>query len=309
MATESLTPGLTRRGMGLSEALRSRQITPYYYLLPTIVPLLILTVYPFLRAFWLGFTDYNLFTKDATFVGLANFVKLIGSDNLFWVALRNNLTWTIGIVLVTYLLGLPTALALNENFRFRSVFRGIALIPWVCPAVVAGLTWQFIYEPNFGPLNYFLQQVGLIDHNVGWLSSRTTALYSAMVVAIWKLLPFMTVMLLAGLQAIPGELLEAAQIDGAGTFARLRFITLPLLNRVGSIAILLSTIWAFNHFDSLYVLTGGGPGNATMLLSILSYQNAFAYSKVGYASAIGIIMMIVLVVPITLYIRRVIEDT
>jgi len=308
MAVKPLTAA---RIGGLNRLLRfarGRQATPIYYLLPTIIPLLALTVYPFMRGLWLAFTDYNLYLKETHFTGITNFITLVSQDTLFWGSLRNNLIWTVGIVILTYLLGFFTALALNESIPLRGLFRGIALIPWVCPAVVAGLTWRWIYDPNFGLLNYAFQQLGLIHRNVGWLSDRNTALIATMIVAVWKLLPFMVVMLLAGLQAVPLELYEAAAIDGAGTWGRLRYITIPLLNRVGSIAFLLSTIWAFNHFDSVYVLTGGGPGNRTMLLSIMAYQYAFRFFKVGYASAIGVVMLILILTPMTLYIRRVMQD-
>lgn len=296
------------RGERAWRLLNRRGVVPYYYLLPTLVPLLALTLYPFLRGIYLAFTDYSLYTRTISFVGMANLVTLLTNDTLFWGSLTNNVIWTIGIVFITYVLGLFTALALNESIPLRALFRGIALIPWVCPAVVAGLTWRWIYDPNFGLLNFTFRSLGLIDRNVGWLSDKETALASAMVVAVWKLLPFMVVMLLAGLQAISSELYEAAAIDGAGVLQRFRHITIPLLNRVGSIALLLCTIWAFNHFDSVYVLTGGGPGNRTMLLSIMAYQNAFRFFKIGYASAIGVVMLVLLLTPMMLYIRRVMQD-
>jgi multiple sugar transport system permease protein len=309
MAVKALPQTPKSEAGQLRRILRSRQLVPIYYLLPTLIPLLVLTLYPFLRGIWLAFTDYNLYKKDATqFIGINNFVALATDDTLFWGALTNNIVWTVGIVAFTYVLGIVTALALNEKLPLRGLFRGITLIPWVCPAVVAGLTWSYIYEPNFGLLNYLFKQMGLIEGNVGWLSDKNTALIACMVVAIWKLLPFMIVMLLAGLQAVPEDLHEAAAIDGANALARLWYITLPLLNRVGSVAILLCTIWAFNHFDSVYVLTGGGPGDRTMLLSLYAYQNAFRYFKVGYASAVGVVMLLILFVPIMLYVRRALRD-
>lgn len=292
----------------LSRRLGGRHVTPYYYLLPTLIPLLLLTVYPLLRGLYLAFTKYNLYTKDTTFVGGINFVELTTNDTLFWGALANNIIWTVGIVVITYLVGLITSIALNENIPLRGLFRGLALIPWVCPAVVAALTWRWIFDPHFGMLNYALMQLGLIEGSVGWLGNKNTALAATMVVAVWKLLPFSVVMLLAGLQTVPEELYEAAAIDGAGVLSRFRYVTVPLLNRVGKIAILLTTIWAFNHFDSVYVLTGGGPGDTTMLLSIMAYLNAFRFFKMGYASAVGVVMLLLLLLPISLYIRQVLED-
>lgn len=291
-----------------SNAQRRKQLTPYLYLLPTILPLLLLTLYPFLRVIGLSFTGYDLYKRDSSFIGLSNFTQLLTQDNLFWLALRNNVIWTFGIVTATYILGLLTALALNENFPLRTFFRGITLVPWVCPGVVAALIWNLIYDPNFSFLSYGLQQLGITERRIGFLSDKNTALYAAMVMAIWKFLPFMIVMLLAGLQAIPGELYEAAAIDGADLGQKFRHITLPLLNRVGSVALLLSVISAFNHFDSLFVLTGGGPGNRTMLLSLMTYQSAFRYFQIGYSSALGILMMLILLVPLTLYMRRVLLD-
>lgn len=308
MSTKTLSVPLPEGLERLSRRLSNRHITPYYYLLPTVIPLLLLTVYPLLRGIYLAFTQYNLYNKDTTLVGTLNFIELTTNDTLFWGALTNNIIWTVGIVVITYLLGLFTAIALNENIPLRGLFRGLALIPWVCPAVVAALTWRWIFDPHFGMLNYVLLELGLTDRNIGWLGDKNTALIATMIVAVWKLLPFSIVMLLAGLQTVPEELYEAGAIDGAGVLGRFRYITVPLLNRVGKIAILLTTIWAFNHFDSVYVLTGGGPGDTTMLLSIMSYLNAFRFFKIGYASAVGVIMLILLLLPITLYTRQVLED-
>ncbi len=308
MSTKSLSIPLPEGLERLSRRLSNRHITPYYYLLPTVIPLLLLTVYPLLRGIYLAFTQYNLYNKDTTLVGVFNFVELTTNDTLFWGALTNNIIWTVGIVAISYVLGLFTSIALNENIPLRGLFRGLALIPWVCPAVVAALAWRWIFDPHFGMLNYMLMEIGLIERNIGWLGDKNTALIATMIVAIWKLLPFSVVMLLAGLQTVPEELYEAAAIDGAGVLGRFRWVTLPLLNRVGKIAILLTTIWAFNHFDSVYVLTGGGPGDTTMLLSIMSYLNAFRFFKIGYASAVGVVMLILLLLPITLYTRQVLED-
>jgi len=304
MATQTLA-GATR---AQNLAKYSKRLTPYLYLLPVILPLVALTLYPFLRVIGMSFTGYDMYKRDASFIGLSNYIQLLTKDNLFWPALKNNVIWTFGIVSVTYVLGLITALALNENFPLRTFFRGITLVPWVCPGVVAALIWGLIYDPNFSFLSYALQQLGITDRRMGFLSNKDLALYAAMVMAIWKFLPFMIVMLLAGLQAIPPELYEASAIDGAGLVGKFRHITLPLLNRVGSVAILLSVISAFNHFDSLFVLTGGGPGNKTMLLSLMTYQSAFRYFQIGYSSALGILMMLFLLVPLTLYVRRVMLD-
>lgn len=313
MASRSLVTGAPGAfdGAGrtrVSRFLRNRSITPLYFLLPTIVPLAVLTLYPVLRGIWLAFTRYDDYRKDSSFVGLANFTALATSDTLFWGALWRTVIWTVGIVVVTYVVGLLTALALNESIVGRGFLRALVLVPWVCPAVVAALVWSWIYDPNFGPLNYALRQLHLVNHNVGWLSDSGTALVATMAVAVWKLLPFTVVMLLAGLQAVPKELYEAASVDGGGTLARFRDVTLPLLGRVGSIAFLLSVIWAFNHFDTVYVLTGGGPGDATMILPVLVYQQAFKFFQIGYASAIGVVMLLVLIVPMTLYVRQVLKD-
>ena len=295
-------------GNRIARGLRSRSFSPLYFLLPSIIPLVLLTLYPLVRGVWLAFTPYNEYTKDASFVGLANFSALLTNDPVFWVSVRNTAIWTIGIVVTTYVLGLLTALALNEAIPLRALFRGLALVPWVCPAVVAGLTWRWIYDPNVGPLNYALRSLGLVTGNIGWLASDKTALLATMVVSIWKLLPFMVVMLLAGLQAVPKDLYEAASVDGANMWGRFRDVTIPTLRGVGSIAFLLSVIWTFNQFDSVYVLTQGGPGNSTMLLSLLTYQYAFRYFQIGYASAIGVVMLVLLCVPMSLYIRQVLRD-
>lgn len=304
------SPPADRRGAfsRVGRTLRRKEVEPLLYLAPTVIPLLVLNLFPFLRGVWFAFTEYDLYRKDTTFTGLSNFIELFTVDSLFWGSFKNNIIWSLGIVAITYVLGFLTSLALHQRLPLRGLFRGIALIPWVCPSVVAGRTFQWIFDPSFGLLNYALLQLGIIKGYVAWLSDKDVALAACMLVAVWRFLPFSVVMLLAGLQAIPEELYEAASIDGAGFIGKMRYVTLPLLNRVGSIAVLLMTISAFNHFDSVYAMTQGGPGNRTMLLSIMAYLYAFRFYKVGFASAIGVVMLVMLAVPITLYTRRVLQD-
>ncbi|MCZ7545536.1 MAG: sugar ABC transporter permease [Anaerolineae bacterium] len=176
-------------------------------------------------------------------------------------------------------------------------------MPWVVPSVVAALCWRWIYAGEYGILNHMLQQVGLIQRPLQWLSTPDLAMPAVIAVGIWKWVPFMAVVMLAGLQSIPKELYEAAEVDGANIVQRFRQITMPHVRNLSLIATLLSFIWTFNHFDIVYVMTKGGPANATHLLSTYSYLSAFAYFDIGYAAAMAVVMLVALTVLAVPYLR------
>jgi ABC-type sugar transport system permease subunit len=282
----------------------SKQAAPYLLILPSSVLMVILILFPLVRGIVMSFTEVDLAARGhMTFVGLEQYKKL-PDDPVFWRALVNTFKWTLGVVVFQYLFGLGIALLLNEKIPFRGLFRGLILVPWVVPSVVAALVWRWIYAGKYGILNRMLQQVGLIDEPLRWLSDPRLAMPSVVAVGIWKWVPFMAVVLLAGLQSIPSELYEAAKVDGANIIHRFRYITMPHLRNLSIIATLLSVIWTFNHFDIVYVMTKGGPANATHLISTYSYLTAFSYFDIGYAASMGVVMLVVLMLFAVLYMTR-----
>lgn len=263
----------------------------------------ILILFPLARGVMMSFTEVDLAHQGSmTFVGLDQFLKLPG-DPVFWRALGNTAKWTVGVVVFQYLFGLGIALLLNEPIPLRGLFRGLILVPWVVPSVVAALCWRWIYAGEYGILNHMLQQVGVISKPLQWLATPDLAMPAVIAVGIWKWVPFMAVVLLAGLQSIPKELYEAAEVDGASVVQRFWHITMPHLRNLSLITTLLSFIWTFNHFDIVYVMTKGGPANATHLLSTYSYLSAFAYFDIGYAAAMAVVMLVALTALAVPYLR------
>jgi multiple sugar transport system permease protein len=229
-------------------------------------------------------------TAGTPFCGLANY-RAISEAPEFWQALFFNGLYTVGSVAGLYLVSLAVALLLNDEFRGRGLFRSMAIVPWAVPYVVAALTWIWILDIQFGVLNSILLRTGLVDRAIPWLLSPFWAKISVILATIWKQFPFAAIMLLAGLQGIPRELYEAADVDGAGPLGRFRYVTIPGLHNVSLLVILLSSIQIFKLFTVIYLLTGGGPGRATETLVVQTYLEAFSTFDMGRASAIGVVTL------------------
>jgi multiple sugar transport system permease protein len=264
-------------------------------LLPVAAVLAGLVAYPFILAIVLSFTD-KMIGRPAHFVGLQNYRDILTSAEfgpIFRTAVRNTVVYTVVAVACKSVLGMGMALFLNEPFRGRNLMRAICFLPWAIPSLIVGLSWQWIYNgTNAGVLNMLLNDLHLSDTLIQWLGNPHLALWSVILVVIWQGCPFYGMMFLAGLQAIPAELYEAAAIDGAGVFGRYRYVTLPGLRGVMTITILLSTIWTANSFNYIYVLTGGGPANSTMTFPMFAYQVGIAGAqRLGAASAITILFL------------------
>ena len=283
-----------------------KQFLPYAFILPVLLVVLVVLVYPLVRGVYLSFTNYGLhnmlMSEKPVWVGVGNYVDLL-RDAVFRLSFRTTVLWTLIVVSGQYVIGFVLALLLNAQFKGRGLFRSLILIPWIVPSIVAALAWSWIYDQHYGVLNVMLRQLGLLrGENIAWLGSSTwLALMAVCVAAIWKGVPFMTIVLLAGLQAIPVELYEASRIDGARFRQVVRYIILPHLKTISAITILLSTIWTFNHFDLVYIMTKGGPAHATHILSIHTYLTAFDEFEMGDAAAIAGVLLIVMLVVMAFY--------
>lgn len=261
--------------------------------LPFVLPIVVimggLILWPFINAILLSMTTRSLITRTEQYVGLDNYVRLF-SDSDFISAVNNTLLFTAVSVAVKFVVGMAVALLLNSRIVFRNVLTGLMLLPWIVPEVVTALTWRSIYDPIFGGLNPILMGLGLIDKPVAWLAEPGLALPSVIAVNVWKGIPFYTILLLAGLKAIDRELYEAAEVDGATAIMRFRHITLPGLRYVIIVTVLLSFISTFNTFGLIYLMTGGGPGGATRLYSILAYEKAIIGLRFGPGAATALSM-------------------
>ncbi len=278
----------------------------YLFVVPAAVLVLALVAYPFGYAIYLSMTRKYVGVPPV-WVGLENYVKLT-FDGFFQRAVANSFIFTFGSVAVKTVLGMAMALVLTSNIRFRSFFTGVLLIPWVAPTVVTALNFLWIFDYSLGVLNYLLVRVlHILPRGVGWLSEPGTAMASVIAVNIWRGFPFFGISFLAGMKGIPAELYEAAAVDGAGAVRRFRYVTLPGLRNIVIIVLLLSTIWTFNDFQIVYILTKGGPGGATQVLPVFTYEMAFGAQRLGEAVAVALYMLPALAFVIILlarYMRR-----
>jgi multiple sugar transport system permease protein len=262
----------------------------YLFVGPIVLLVLALVAYPFGYAIYLSMTRKYVGVPPV-WVGLDNYVKLTW-DGFFQRAVANSFTFTFGSVAVKVVLGMAMALVLSAPIRFRSFWTGVLLIPWVAPTVVSALNFLWIYDYSLGVLNYLLVRVfRILPQGVGWLSEPGTAMASVIAVNIWRGFPFFGISFLAGMKAIPAEMYEAAAVDGAGALQRFRHVTLPALRNIMIIVVLLSTIWTFNDFAIIYILTKGGPGGATQVLPVLTYEIAFGAQRLGEAIAVALYML------------------
>lgn len=280
------------------------EMLAYSFLWPSLLILMALTVYPLAYVIRLSFFDSNL-TKEA-WVGLGNYATLI-NDPLFWRSFLQTVLFTAGSVAMHLAIGLALALLLNAeiNRRFRSLARGILIVPWLLAPTVAGMIWVLMLAP-LGVVNALLANLGIVDQNanIAWLGDPATSLLSVTAMNVWRAFPFFMVMLLAGLQAIPLQLYEAAQIDGATLFEQFRYVTLPQLRSVIATIVLLDSIWTFRAFDPVFIMTGGGPTNSSEVLATAIYFDGFQKLKFGYASAEAVVMFLVLFIVSAVYVRR-----
>ncbi len=277
-----------------------RSIEPYLFLLPALVALIIIYLYPMLRVFYLGFFDFDLLERTFEFVGIGNYLEILRSE-VFLGALCRTFIWTGGSVAGQLLGGLGFALLLNQKFRGNSFVRTIILIPWMTSGVVIGLNWRWILNDQYGVLNDVFARLGLPA--LMWLANPRLAMVSVVAVNIWKAIPLTTVMILAGLSAIPLELYEAATIDGADWWKKFRYITLPSLRYLLLILLLLTTIWTMVFFDLIFIMTEGGPGEATEILPLFVYRYSFKNFQFGLGASAAILLALINGVFVLFYLK------
>lgn len=280
------------------------RLLPYALLAPALLVLGGVLVYP------LGYVVVESFFDVAPLrhlgwgaAGLGNFRRLSHDDQVVASIVRT-VTWTVLSVLFQFLIGLSVALALRRRFRGRPLVRMLLLVPWATPAVVGALAWKWIYHGQYGLLNALLGSFGLGGLERAWLGDPSTALGAVIAANVWRGFPFIAVLLGAALANLPAELHEAAAIDGAGRWQEFRYVTLPQLRPAIVLATLLSGIWTFNNFSTIYILTGGGPAGRTDILVTFVYRNGFQYFEFGYAAALSVMLFLIVLAPSIFYVRR-----
>ena len=287
----------------VSRSARMRRVlTPYLWVLPAVAIYIVFRLYPLLYGLYLSFFEWDG-VNPMKYIALKNFQEILTQDPLFWQALRHNVVYALGTVIVKNALAIVVAVALNQKLRGVAAFRTILFTPVVMSFVVVGLLWGWVFNYQFGLLNGLLRGVGLETLVQDWIGDPNLALFSVMGVDVWKWFGFHMVIYLAALQGIPHEYYEAARIDGAGTWASFRRITLPLLMPVTLINVTLSLQGAFNVFDLVYVVTEGGPFNSTLVVAIHMYLRGFKFYRMGYASAMAYVVFAIVAVSTVIQMR------
>jgi multiple sugar transport system permease protein len=274
-----------------------------WFLAPVLVYLNLFVTFPTLYTWYMSLTEYGL--AGVKFVGLANF-RTIFTDATFQKALANTFILVLGAVAIEFIIGFAVALVLNKKFRGKPFVYWVVLLPLIIAPVVVGLTFRILYDPTLGLINYLIGVVGL--RGPLWLTDSRIAMLSIILIDTWEWSPFMALLLLSGLQYVPIEVLESSIVDGANATKRFRFITLPLMKNIISLALIFRTLDCFNRtFDIIYITTRGGPGNSTEIILTLAYRTAFQYLKFGKAAAQSIILFIAIIV-FVIVLRRTLRE-
>jgi len=287
---DTTTIGSRQQSVSLRDRLEnSRLALGLLFLLPAAVLLLVFLTYPLGLGVWLGFTDEKV-GRPGIYIGLENY-EFLWEDSVFWLSVFNTLLYTTVASLLKFGLGLWLALLLNERLPFKAFFRAIVLLPWVVPTVLSAIAFWWIYDAQFSILSYVLQKIGLITGPINFLGDPTNARATVILTNVWRGIPFVAITLLAGLQTISPSLHEAATLDGATPWQRFRHITLPMLTPLIAVVMTFSVLFTFTDFQLIYVLTRGGPLNATHLMATLSFQRAIPGGQLGEGAAIAVAMI------------------
>lgn len=268
----------------------------YLYILPALLFFLGFLVYPIIRTIFISMHSWDGISKTMDWVGFLNYQRIIIGDANFRYAFLNNVIWTVLTIVVPMSIGFILAVVIESIHKGKSLVRGLTFFPNILPLVAVGLIWTWIYNPVFGLLNASLEAIGLESLKTAWLGERSTALLSTFVAASWQYIPFCMVIFMSGLQSIPVELYEASRIDGARALQQFRHITVPLMRETTTVVLVLSIIGSFKVFDIIYAMTGGGPNGATETVAIYLYSRAFRWFQMGYASAMAILLTLVIMV-------------
>lgn len=273
----------------------------FWFVLPAVSWLLLVLLFPLLYSFYLSFMK-ELPGLQYEFNGLQNFAYVI-KDTVFWRSLGNTLVFSVTSVFIAFIVGLALALLLNKELKGTLVFRILLFLPWMIAPVIAGISWRWMFNGSYGLVNAILRNLGLLSKNIAWLGEVQFAMPSVIIANVWRSYPTITIMLLAGLKAIPGEQYEAATIDGAGKWNQFRYITLPNLKPVILVSTTLQFIWSFRLFDIVWTMTKGGPSGSTEVLSTLVYCTGFQFYDFPMASAISTLMVVIVSLLIFVYIK------
>ncbi|MFB6291425.1 MAG: carbohydrate ABC transporter permease [Candidatus Bipolaricaulia bacterium] len=281
-----------------------RKYQGYLFVLPTVLLLLVILGFPAFMAILNSVTP--IWSEGFSFT-IRNYVKLV-HDPIFWNSFIKTIYFVGSIVFLHFLIALPIAMALNSQIRARNFFRVLAILPWTMPDVISGLAWRYMLKPTQGIVNHILMTLEITDNYISWLGNPKLAMPSVILAEVWRAYPFVMVILLAGLQAIPQQLYEAARVDGASFFQTFRYITIPQLKRPFAVALALDTIWEYRRFGVIYTMTKGGPGHATEVFSMRVYKEYFKFFNFEYAATIAVVVAGVMLLITLPYVRMMVSE-
>lgn len=289
----------TRAGTRPEVQPRTQKRTPTFnlagvlFVAPSMLVVVGLLFYPVISSIVFSFTNKHLLRRDYDFIGIQNFVSVLQNAQ-FWSAFGISIKWTIASIVGQLVVGFLAALALNRIRHLTGVYRTLLIIPWAFPAIVIGFGWRWIFNDVYGFLPNLLTSIGLTEANVSFLSDPSTVFWAVLAVNIWFGSPLFMVNILAALKTVPREQFEAATVDGANAFQRFSYITMPHVKKVIGLLVILRTIWVFNNFELLFLLTGGGPAGLTETLPIFAYRTGWGLQQLGVASAVTVLLLVFL---------------
>lgn len=272
---------------------RTVHLTGLLFVLPSLLVVVSLLFYPVVSSIFFSFTDRHLLRTDFDFVGIDNFVAVLQNPQ-FWNAFRTSILWTVASILGQLVIGFLAALALNRIRHLTGLFRTLLIIPWAFPAIVIAFGWRWILNDVYGFLPNLLTRLGLTESNVSFLSNPDVVMATVLAINIWFGAPLFMVNILAALKTVPREQFEAATVDGASGLQRFAYITLPHVKKVIGLLVILRSIWVFNNFELLFLLTGGGPAGLTETLPIFAYRTGWGLQQLGVASAVTVLLLVFL---------------
>lgn len=274
--------------------------------LPLIIYLACFLLFPMIWGIYISFTNKTI-GDSAHFIGFRNYVRLL-TDSEYRRSILNTIVFTAFSIVFKTFFGMLMALALNQDFKGRNLCRALLMIPWTLPNIVVVYNWRWIFNSTGGIANYILKSIGIIDHDLVWFGSAGLAMFCVIVANVWRGTPFFGVSILAKLQTISKDYYEAAEIDGAGIFQKFRYITLPEVKDVTILSMLMSTIWTINEFETVWLLTGGGPNGATEIMNVYSYKTAMKAMMLGRGVAVSVLAMPVLMILIGFLTKRMLPN-
>ncbi|MDF2959141.1 MAG: lacF 35 [Paenibacillus sp.] len=273
------------------------------YVLPAVLAIACVMVFPLLYTFVLGFNKNDIYTDEWEFVGITQYVELFRNSE-FLSSIYHTFVWTVSSVTFQFLVGFMAAVLINQDFiKMRWLIRILLMIPWVLPSVISVNIWKWLYHPDFGYLNYIFKTLGITTTGINWVADENYAMLSAVIVNIWKMFPLVMLMIEASLQSVPNELKDAAKVDGATGIREFFTVTVPHVSSTCYTIILLLIIWTLNAFTFIFVLTGGGPANSTQVLSMFIYKSAFQNYNFGMAGAASTVLFVITSVLSIIYMK------